>query len=166
MTKEFRVYRHDFRGPLRERNWQIYRMRVQEKRTLDSIGAKFGITRERVRQIVFKAERILARQSWVKKEADRKREMVMGALDLNLGALNVLANMGVHEMKLGLFVTIYTPDDVLRQPNCGRQRLRQIIAAIEEIDPNVSNLWTAGHGKNYNPAKHGGRRVGEGDAPA
>lgn len=155
MDENFRIYRHDFRGPLRERNWEIYRMRVVEKRTLDSIGAKYGITRERVRQIVFKAERILARQSWVKKEADRKREMVMGALDLNLGALNVLINMGVHEMKLGLFVTIYTPADVLRQPNCGRQRLRQIIAAIEEIDPNVSNLWTAGHGKNYNPAKHG-----------
>lgn len=145
----------DFIGEHRKRNWDIYRMRVVEKRTLDSIGAKYGVSRERVRQIVAKAERILSHNAWAKEEAARERGMVMGALDLPTGMHNVLVNMGARETPLGEFVAQYTPADVLKEPNCGRQRLRQLIAAIEEIDPDVSNIWTAGHGKNYNPAKHG-----------
>jgi hypothetical protein len=166
LTQGFCIYHYDFNGPHRERNWDIYRMRVKEKRTLDSIGSKYGVSRERVRQIVAKAERILARRAWADAEAARKREMVMAALNLSVGVLNILTNMGVAEMNLRDFVQQYTPNDVIREPNCGRRKLKQLIAAIEEIDPNVSNIWTAGHGQNYNPTKHGGRRAGEGDAPA
>jgi len=37
-----------------ERNAEIYRLRVQEKMTLAAIGLKYGLTRERIRQIVKK----------------------------------------------------------------------------------------------------------------
>ena len=145
----------DFLGENRDRNWDIYRMRVIEKRTLDAIGAKYGVSRERVRQIVAKAERILAHNSWAEAQIVLDGEPVMGTLKVSTGMYNVLVNMNAHEMKLSKFVQLYTPADVLKEPNCGRQRLRQLIAAIEEINPDVSNIWTAGHGKNYNPAKHG-----------
>ena len=145
----------DFLGEHRDRNWDIYRMRVIEKRTLDAIGAKYGVSRERVRQIVAKAERLLDREAWVKEQIAKDGDMVMGALKVSTGMYNVLCNMNAREMTLSEFVQLYTPADVLKEPNCGRQRLRQLIVAIEEINPDVSNIWTAGHGKNYNPAKHG-----------
>jgi len=59
MENVFRANRYDFQEQYRERNWGIYRMRVIEKRTLDSIGAKYNLSRERVRQIVFKAENLM-----------------------------------------------------------------------------------------------------------
>ncbi|MEK9954543.1 MAG: sigma factor-like helix-turn-helix DNA-binding protein [Pelagibacteraceae bacterium] len=155
----------DFPIQYRERNWAIWRMRVIEKRTLDAIGTKFGVSRERVRQIVAKAERILDCQAWVKDQISKDGEMVMGALNVSTGIYNILTNMGARDMTLSEFVKIYTPADVMKQPNCGRQRLRQLIASIEEIKPDVSYIWTAGHGQNYNPAKHGGRCPGVGDAP-
>lgn len=155
MTTLFRTYHYDFKGEHRERNWDIYRMRVVEKRTLDSIGMKYGLSRERVRQIVAKGERITYRRAWIKEEAERKSDMVMEALNIPVAVLNVLGNMGVLDMPLKDFVKSHTPAAVLREYNCGRKKLRQLIAAIEEIDPDVSNIWTAGHGQNYNPAKHG-----------
>ena len=49
----------DFRKIHRERNWNIWRMRVLEKRTLPSIAQRFGLSRERIRQIVLEGDAIL-----------------------------------------------------------------------------------------------------------
>jgi DNA-directed RNA polymerase sigma subunit (sigma70/sigma32) len=50
----------DFRKRHRERNWNIWRMRVLEKRTLPSIAHRFDLSRERVRQIVTEGNAIKA----------------------------------------------------------------------------------------------------------
>lgn len=50
----------DFRKRHRERNWNIWRMRVLEKRTLPSIAQRFDLSRERVRQIVMEGNAIKA----------------------------------------------------------------------------------------------------------
>jgi DNA-directed RNA polymerase sigma subunit (sigma70/sigma32) len=44
-----------------DRNWEIYRRRVEDKQTFKSIGQKYGISATRVRQIVYKGERLIAR---------------------------------------------------------------------------------------------------------
>tara|TARA_R110002124_G_scaffold195798_2_gene362846 strand:- start:1861 stop:2049 length:189 start_codon:yes stop_codon:yes gene_type:complete len=49
----------DFRKRHRERNWNIWRMRVLEKRTLPSIAQRFDLSRERIRQIVLEGHAIL-----------------------------------------------------------------------------------------------------------
>jgi hypothetical protein len=54
-----RIGPHDFSEESRERNWSIYNMRVVEKRTLSFIAEKYGLSRERIRQIVFKGERVM-----------------------------------------------------------------------------------------------------------
>ena len=165
MTKNvFRTNRYDFTEPYRERNWAIYRMRVVEKRTLDSIGAKYNISRERVRQIVFKAQNLMKHRRWAEASRKTNGKMPVGALDISIRVRNALLNMGVADLNLLLFIDTVSPEEVMKEPNFGRRSLRELIAAIEEIDPDVSNLWTAGHGKNYNPAKHGRRCTGEGDA--
>jgi len=139
-------------------------MRVVEKRTLDSIGAKYNISRERVRQIVFKAQNLMKHRRWAEASKKTNGKMPVGALDISIRVRNALLNMGVADLNLLLFIDTVSPEDVMKEPNFGRRSLRELIAAIEEIDPDVSNLWTAGHGKNYNPAKHGRRCTGEGDA--
>jgi DNA-directed RNA polymerase sigma subunit (sigma70/sigma32) len=50
----------DFRKRHRERNWNIWRMRILEKRTLPSIAQRFDLSRERVRQIVLEGNAIKA----------------------------------------------------------------------------------------------------------
>ncbi len=155
MENVFRANRYDFQEQYRERNWAIYRMRVIENRTLDSIGAKYNISRERVRQIVFHAENLMKYRRWidVRKQSDGK--MPVGELDLSVRVRNALLNMGVADLNLLLFIDTVSPQEIMKEPNFGRRSLKELIAAIEEVDPDVSNLWTAGHGQNYNPAKHG-----------
>ena len=132
-------------------------MRVVENRKLDRIGAKYNLSRERVRQIVFKATNLMKYRRWVEAQKKSNGKMPVGALDVSLRVRNVLMNMGVEDLNLLLFIDTVSPQEIMKEPNFGRRSLKELIAAIEEIDPDVSNLWTAGHGQNYNPAKHGGQ---------
>ena len=136
----------DFSIQHRERNWEIWRMRVLEKRTLKSIGLRYGISRERVRQIVVKAERLLKKEVWVDQQIKKNLEMVMGALPVCTELNNVLGNMGVLDITLKEFTEAYTPKDVLSMPNCGRKRLNQLISAVKEVNSDVSDIWTTRHG--------------------
>ena len=155
MENVFRANRYDFQEQYRARNWGIYRMRVIEKRTLDSIGAKYNLSRERVRQIVYKAENLMKYRRWIEARKQSNGKMPVGALDLSVRVRNALLNMGVADLNLLLFIDTVSPQEIMKEPNFGRRSLKELIAAIEEVDPDVSNLWTAGHGQNYNPAKHG-----------
>ena len=87
-----RIGPYDFTEESRERNWNIYNMRVLEKRTLAHIAELYGLSRERIRQIVYKGDRIMRVRKWVRGENRKKAEMVMGALLLSSRARNVLTN--------------------------------------------------------------------------
>ena len=147
--------RYDFAGPFRDRNWTIYRMRVVEKRTLSSIGAQYNISRERVRQIVVRAANLTKHRRWAKTVTKTNGMTPVGALNLSARVQNVLKKRQVYDLPLRLFVETISPQEIISEPTFGRHSLRELIAAIEEVDPDVSNLWTAGHGQNYDPAKHG-----------
>jgi len=147
--------RYDFAGPFRDRNWTIYRMRVVEKRTLSSIGAQYNISRERVRQIVVRAATLTKHRRWAKTVTKTNGMTPVGALNLSARVQNVLKKRQVYDLPLRLFVETISPQEIISEPTFGRHSLRELIAAIEEVDPDVSNLWTAGHGQNYDPAKHG-----------
>jgi len=137
------------------RNWTIYRMRVVEKRTLSSIGAQYNISRERVRQIVVRAATLTKHRRWAKTVTKTNGMTPVGALNLSARVQNVLKKRQVYDLPLRLFVETISPQEIISEPTFGRRSLRELIAAIEEVDPDVSNLWTAGHGQNYDPAKHG-----------
>ena len=156
-----RVGPHDFPEASRERNWNIYNMRVIEKRTLAFIAERHGVSRERIRQVVFKGERIMKVRSWVRGENKKKAGMAMGALRLSTRARNVLTNeLGYEwvEITLLLFVGAYKPDELLRAPGAGRKTFVEIYNKIKQVDEDVADIWTSGHGQNYNVAKHGRRR--------
>jgi hypothetical protein len=88
-----RIGPYDFSEESRERNWSIYNMRIVEKRTLAFIAEKHGLSRERIRQIVFKGERVMRVRRWVRGENKKKAGMSVGALLLSTRAQNVLTNM-------------------------------------------------------------------------
>ena len=136
-------------------------MRVVEKRTLSFIAEKYGLSRERIRQIVFKGERVMLVRRWVRGENKKKAGMSVGALLLSTRAQNVLTNMlGPEwvEVSILLFVGAFKPDELLRAPGAGRKTFLEIYNKIKKVDADVADIWTSGHGENYNPAKHGRRR--------
>jgi hypothetical protein len=157
----FRIGPYDFPEDTRERNWSIYNMRVVEKRTLAFIAEKYGISRERVRQIVFKGDRVMRVRKWVRGENKKKAGMAMGALRLSTRARNVLTNeLGYEwvETPILLFIGAYKPDELLRAKGAGRKTFLELHEKIRKVDADVADIWTSGHGENYNPAKHGRRR--------
>jgi hypothetical protein len=157
----FRVGPHEFPEDSRERNWTIYNMRVLEKRTLAHIAEKNGISRERVRQIVNKGDRIIRVQKWVESEKQKKADMAMGALRLSTRARNVLTKAlgaGWVDAPLLLFISALKPDELLRIPGAGRKSFLEITRKIKEVDSDAADIWTSGHGENYDVAKHGRRR--------
>lgn len=77
------------------RNAEIVRLREEEGRTLDEIAARYGITRERVRQIVLDTDSGLARE--VRHDRiDRREEEILWA---NRELITSLY-MNNHEMKM------------------------------------------------------------------
>lgn len=157
----FRIGAYDFPEASRQRNWSIYNMRVVEKRTLAFIAEKHGISRERVRQIVLKGDRVMRVRKWVRGENKKKAGMAMGALRLSTRARNILTNELGHEWvetPMLLFIGAYKPDELLRAKGAGRKTFLELCEKITEVDEDAANIWTSGHGKNYNVAKHGRRR--------
>jgi hypothetical protein len=133
-------------------------MRVVEKRTLSHIANQYGVSRERVRQIVFKGERIVALRKWLSLEVNRKDKTILGSLTLSTRLRNALINKigeGWWLMDIRAFCVMTTKESMARLPNIGKKSLDELHELIEEADPDAANLWATGHGKNDNPAEHG-----------
>ena len=141
------------------RNWEIYRMRVKEKRTLLASGQKFGLCRERVRQIVAKCELIISTDHARKRAQINKEELLMGQLDLSYRIQNALGNYRPNFRTLTVkeFCDQQPPSKLFMIPNLGRTSIKELLRQIEGANKDVSDIWTAGHGENYNPTKHGRR---------
>jgi hypothetical protein len=157
-----RIGQFDFREEYRERNWNLYNMCVLEKRTLSFAAEKHGISRERVRQIVAKANRIMAARRWVRGDNKKKAEMTMGEMPLSDRTKNILtAALGAEwtEAPILLFVGVFKPDELLRWKGAGRKSFLEIYNRLKEVDADVADIWTSGHGEDYNASKHGRRRI-------
>tara|TARA_R110000868_G_scaffold178785_4_gene418630 strand:+ start:3094 stop:3678 length:585 start_codon:yes stop_codon:yes gene_type:complete len=157
-----RIGPSDFREEYRERNWNIYNMCVLEKRTLSFAAEKHGLSRERVRQIVAKAHRIMRVRRWVRGGNKKKAEMTMGDMPLSTRTTTILTSALGEEWTdapILLFAGAFKPDELLRWPGAGRKSFLEIHNRLKEVDEDVANIWTSGHGEDYNPAKHGRRRI-------
>jgi hypothetical protein len=151
----------DFPKEFEERNWSIYRMRVLEKRTLTFIGEQHGLSRERARQIAEKGTRIMRVRQWLREETGKKAEMSMGALRLTTRARNILTNALTEDwghMTIREFIESFKPDEFLGWPGAGYRSFSQLYNKIRKVDADAADIWTSGHGENYNAAKHGRRR--------
>lgn len=148
----------DFPVEHRERNWEIYNARVVEKRTLGYLSKQYGISRERIRQIVFKGERITALRKWLKIEVARTDKTVLGSLTLSTRLRNALRNEIGKDWwvtDIADFCAKSTKEGMMRWPNLGKKSLEELHELLERVNPDAANLWAAGNGQNNNPPKHG-----------
>jgi DNA-directed RNA polymerase alpha subunit len=103
------------------RNQEIYKERVVEKRTLQAVADKYGVTRERVRQIVAKIE---AKDLFEKSFP----ETPVYVKDILWGTrtYNCLSNGNLTPMTLRDFIKYAKTTDLRIIPNLGKVSLREI----------------------------------------
>jgi DNA-directed RNA polymerase alpha subunit len=126
----------------RERSAIICKMRVEEKKTLQAIADLFDIGRERVRQIIAKAERLKA-------EEERRRaadQDTLGAMQLSIRLRNCLHNENYPESTrvIDVFEDI-TLAGMMRIPNMGKQTIKEFTDKAEAIvGADVIQRWLDG----------------------
>jgi DNA-directed RNA polymerase alpha subunit len=103
------------------RNQEIYRERVEEKRTLQAIANKYAISRERVRQIVRK----VGKDNELEKSFPETPVRVFD-IQWTRRTYNCLRNENLTPMFLSEFVEHTKTNDLRRIPNLGKISLREI----------------------------------------
>ena len=126
----------------KERNAAIYKMRVEEKKTLDKIANYFGLCRESIRQIVAIQERTNA------KEEQRRAAPpdTIGAMRISNRLKNFLSNdyFSDSDPVIDLLKTI-SMKEMMRTPNYGKKTLKELTDEAEKIvGADVVQRWLDG----------------------
>lgn len=103
------------------RNQQIHQERVVEKRTLQSIALKHGVSRERVRQIVAKIDAVTSLM-----KSFPEVPVYVKDIPWTVRTYNCLCNENLTPMFLAEFVEYARRNDLRRIPNLGKVSLREI----------------------------------------
>jgi len=131
------------------RNEEVYHKRVVEKRTLQSVADEYGITRERVRQIVAKIDK---KALWEAARASRPSPpKVMKDIWWSRRAYNCLYNEDLLRVSLEDFVENVSHSRLIhRVPNMGKKTIEEICKRLEENgQQNISHLRSARNGENH-----------------
>ena len=126
----------------KERDETIIRMRVEEKQTLDKIANQFGLCRERIRQIIAKAERLKAAE-------ERRRAAApdtIGAMRLSLRLNNCLLNANWSESdRVISLLRIISMAEMMKIPNLGKKTIKELANKAEKVvGADVVQLWLEG----------------------
>ena len=126
----------------KERDETIIRMRVEEKQTLDKIANQFGLCRERIRQIIAKAERLKAAE-------ERRRAAApdtIGAMRLSLRLRNCLLNANWSESdRVISLLRIISMAEMMKIPNLGKKTIKELANKAEKVvGADVVQLWLEG----------------------
>jgi hypothetical protein len=115
-----------------DKQWQVYRMRKEDGATLRKVGETFGITQERVRQIVARCERAIGNV--------RARE---AAAPGSLGSLRLQRKMqGTLWWEIGEdwqdrqvvdFMRAYKFNDLQLLPNIGKKTLAPFCEELSKV---------------------------------
>jgi hypothetical protein len=115
-----------------DKHWQVYRMRKEDGATLRKVGEAFGITQERVRQIVARCERAIGNV--------RARE---AAAPGSLGSLRLQRKMqGTLWWEIGEdwqdrqvvdFMRAYKFNDLQLLPNIGKKTLAAFCEELSKV---------------------------------
>lgn len=129
-----------------QRNNEIYRLRVDEKHTLQKIADKYDMTRERVRQIVVKVEAKKEREIYLKEKLNNRPEKLCDLI-LSKRLENVLRNEDLIDMPIDAFIDYaeqqqktFTPGYMRRKiffmrrfPNFGRTSQKELYYALKKL---------------------------------
>ena len=126
-----------------DRNWSIYWARVRDKRTLKSVADENNITRERVRQIVSKGNRVLEYMGAV----DAAPKDTLGCLVLSTRVENAIANEAWPDwrsVKIRDFLRAHPHWKFRMYPNVGKKALAELRDAVAVFDEEAATLWFNG----------------------
>jgi hypothetical protein len=151
-----------------ERIEKIYAMRQElnekgkPKYSYDKIGKEFGITRERVRQLLAKRDRLKRWYAEAKKVAPYFDFSNITRMDqfipplVSIRTTHAIRNGVPPGLSVQEFIDLVDPAELLAIPNCGVVTVKELFGAIKEAGYDVSNIRTPRYGKNYNTVKYGG----------
>jgi DNA-directed RNA polymerase alpha subunit len=131
------------------RNEGVYHKRVVEKRTLQSVADEYGITRERVRQIVVKMDK---KALWEAVRASRPSPpKIMKDIWWSRRVYNCLYNEDLLRVSLSDFVEHLSHNRLInRIPNMGKKSVEEICKRLEENgQQDISHLRSARNGENH-----------------
>lgn len=126
-----------------DRNWSIYWARVRDKRTLKSVADENNITRERVRQIVSKGNRVLEYMGAV----DAAPKDTLGCLVLPTRVENAIANeagLGWRSVMTRDFLRAHPRWKFRIYPNVGKKAVTELRDAVAVFDEEAATLWFNG----------------------
>jgi len=103
------------------RNQEIYKERVVERRTLQAVADKYGVSRERVRQIVAKIDAITNLM-----KSFPEVPVYIKDIPWEVRTYNCLCNENLTPMFLAEFVEYTKTNDLRQIPNLGKVSLREI----------------------------------------
>lgn len=140
-----KLYEHIVRAepPMNKRNEQIYAERTSGK-TLQYVGDKYGISRERVRQITARKEEYLSYQYLrlaLLDSVDNKEEALILALPFSPRTSRSLVNrIRRMDATIGEFVDTFTMNDIkTRFPNLGAKSVKDLIDVLEAYIPGITS---------------------------
>lgn len=143
----------DFSEETRDRIWEIYRRRKVDKMTLRAMAPIYGVSKERIRQLVAKAHRAETKRKQLKRRMERGDvPLRMENMPLSATCYYALKRLEAMRMTPEEFVTTFTILDVIKVKGMGRTHFMTLFKALEEIAPDAANLWTARDRENNNAA--------------
>ena len=140
------IYKFGKSKEKKDRNKDIYIQRVVEKRTLQAIGKKYGITKERVRQLV---------QLQRKYYEVPDRVELMGDLPLNTKLYHTLKRYKELETPIVLFIKKYDIEKLVKIPGIGPTAVCFLYKLLDERGYDVQNHWTPRDREDYDTFKYG-----------
>ena len=140
------IYKFGKSKEKKDRNKDIYIQRVVDKRTLQAIGKKYGITKERVRQLV---------QLQRKYYEVPDRVELMGDLPLNTKLYHTLKRYKELETPIVLFIKKYDIEKLVKIPGIGPTAVCFLYKLLDERGYDVQNLWTPRDREDYDTFKYG-----------
>ena len=130
-----------------ERDEEIYHKRMMDKRTLQSVGDEYGLSRERIREIVAKLHRVKLREK--EKGSRCLNPKVMGDIQWNsVRIVNCLTyyHKGVMEMSIEEFIKSFNYNKMMLARNFGRKAIQELCRKLE-----VHGYKDIEHLKNHQP---------------
>jgi hypothetical protein len=117
---------------LPERYWQVYRMRTVDGATLRKVAEAFGVTQERIRQMVARCERVIV----VINAREAAATGSLGSLRLQramLGRLMEEVGDDWREIPVVEFMRQWRFDYLQRIPNIGKKRLAAFCEELRKV---------------------------------
>ena len=117
---------------LPERYWQVYRMRTVDGATLRKVAEAFGVTQERIRQMVARCERVIV----VINAREAAATGSLGSLRLQramIGRLMEEVGDDWREMPVVEFMRRFRFDYMQRIPNIGKKRLAAFCEELSKV---------------------------------